>query len=53
MGLDDRKYMDPKEYKRLISKKPKVKPEQTIKEQKEDVQDKEIKSNVKKPWWKV
>jgi len=44
MGLDDRKYMDPREYKRLVSKKPKhkVKPEE-----------KEIEPIVKKPWWKV
>jgi len=46
MGLNDRKYMDPKEYKKLISKKkPKVKvePEQ---------QNKEIKPDVKKSQWK-
>ena len=49
MGLDDRKYMDPKEYNRLTSKKPKVK----LEDNKEDVQDKEIKPDIKKPWWKI
>jgi len=43
MGLDDRKYMDPKEYKRLVSKKPKPKVEPT----------QAIEPIVKKPWWKV
>ena len=46
MVLDDRKYMDPKEYRRLLSKKPKPKVETEPKEN-------ETEPIVKKPWWKV